>query len=117
MKPSIGIELALPRRLGDQAARIGIAGFPPRADAGWTEVDILRVILAIDRRRQQANHVHAREAAIPCQVLHFSMLCRNCFRHALHQFGYDMSQPMQLLLPHDVGHAPGWNTGCPSGDS
>ena len=85
-----GIELALPRCLRDQAARIGIAGLPPRSDAGRTEVDILRVILAIERRREQANHVHAREAAISRQILYFRILTQ-LLRHTLHQFGYDMS--------------------------
>ena len=47
-----------------------IAGFPARPDPGGAEIDVLGVVLAVDRRRQQPHDVHAGQAAIARQFAH-----------------------------------------------
>ena len=50
--------------------RVGEARLPARADPAGTEVDVLQMVLAIDRRGQQPHHVHAGQATISGQVAH-----------------------------------------------
>src|SRR5262245_54055517 len=52
-----------PRRLADHATRVLQSRLPAGADAGRAEVDVLPVVLARERRREQAHHVHGGVAA------------------------------------------------------
>ena len=51
-EPLQRIEGASPGRLGEDALRVRIACIPPPADAGRTEVDVLGMVLSLQRRRK-----------------------------------------------------------------
>ena len=94
MKPSIGSNSPSHGAFTIKPARIGIAGLPAGLDAGRAEVDVLRVVFAVDRWRQQPHDMHAGEAAIFCQILDFIAL-RSVSGMRFDQFGDDMAQPVQ----------------------
>src|SRR5580704_6458449 len=58
------IERMGPRRLLQHAHRVGVSGLPTEADAARAEIDVFRMILSRQRRRQQPHHMHAGDAAI-----------------------------------------------------
>src|SRR6516225_11466877 len=56
------IEVARPRRLSQHLYRVGVARVPTEPNASGTEVDILRMILARQRRGDETHNVHPRPA-------------------------------------------------------
>src|SRR3712207_2277035 len=101
------IKLAGPGSQFQDAAGVGIPSLPAFANAARAEVDVFGVILAIQRRRQQANHVHAGQAAISRQLLDSLGLTLR-LRQVPDELGDHMPEPMDLVLPgHMTGGAAG----------
>src|ERR1700741_1576600 len=90
------IKLTFPWGHGNNAARVNITCRVARPDAAGAEVDVFGVILAIDSWRQQPHDMHSGETAVLCETADFRRLAQ-LLRYLLHQFGYDMSKPVQLL--------------------
>src|SRR6266513_775725 len=63
------IELADPGRAIEHGLGVGITAIPALHDAGWTEVDVLGVVLAIELRRQQPHDMHPRRTAVRGEFL------------------------------------------------
>src|SRR4051812_50226781 len=53
------IDVAGPRRLGEDALGVRVTRVPACTNAGWAEVDVLGMVLALQRRCPQADHPHA----------------------------------------------------------
>ena len=95
------IEFALPCGLVERAHGGGIARLLAHADAGWTEIDVLGVVLVVESGRHQAHDVHARDSAVTLEL--FRRFAR---AHALRQqprkLGDDEAQPMRLFQAGDL---------------
>ena len=74
-------------------------------DAGRREVDVLGVVFIVEPWRQQANHMHLREAAVARQLAHLLALA-----HVVGQLRCeltdDVTHPVRLLLAADVARDP-----------
>jgi hypothetical protein len=92
------IKLTLPWGHGNNAARVSITCRAARPDSAGAEVDVFSMILAIESWRQQPHDMHSGETAVLCETPNFRCLAQ-LLRHLLYQFGYDVSKPVQLLLP------------------
>ena len=79
-------------------ARVSITCRAARPDSAGAEVDVFGMVLAIDSWRQQPHDMHSSETAILCETANFRCLAQ-LLRYLLHQFGYDVPKPVQLLLP------------------
>ena len=75
--PSIGSTGARPRRALDHPPRVRVARLPARADAGRREVDVLRMILAVELRGNQPRDVHRRAAAPRRELLRLRRVARS----------------------------------------
>jgi hypothetical protein len=95
------VKLTLPWGHGNNSARVSITGRAARPDSTGAEVDVFGVILAIDSWRQQPHDMHSGETAVLCETANFRCLAQ-LLRYVLNQFGYDMSKPVQLLLPNGM---------------
>src|SRR5262245_23863064 len=65
------VDRTLPWRALEYPLRVGVTGLPPRADAVCGEVDVFRVVLAVDRRRHEAHDMHCRTASPRRELAHF----------------------------------------------
>jgi hypothetical protein len=63
------------------------------------------MVLALQRRSEQANDVHARQTAIGGQLTN-GFVASVCFRNELRQFRNHVAKPMDLALAGDVAHGP-----------
>ena len=61
------VELALPRLARQHCLRVRVACFPTPPDSGLAEIDVLGVIVMVQLRREQLDHMHAGLAAIAQQ--------------------------------------------------
>src|SRR4051794_29455074 len=68
------VEVARPGLELEHPASVRVAGFAAPADTVGAEVDVLGVVLAFERRCQQADHVHAGQAAEAGKLLHVGFL-------------------------------------------
>jgi hypothetical protein len=99
------IELADPGRARQYRPRMRIAGVPALLDAIRAEVDVLGMGFAIELRREQAHHMHPGLAAITCQFARRSAAALG-FRQVRDKLVDDVTQPVDLLLPHDLAGDP-----------
>src|SRR5262249_45235123 len=81
--------------------RIGVTRLPATANARRAEIDVLGVVLVVEPRRKQANHVHARQATVLAQLRNARLLAF-LFRNELDQLRHDMAQLVDLALARDV---------------
>src|SRR6185369_5049400 len=95
------IDRPFPRRALQDPPGIRVAGLPAGADAVRREIDVLGVILAVERRCHEAYDVHRRAAAPGRELAHVLALAR-AFRQLLRELADDVPQMMDLLLPRDV---------------
>src|SRR5262247_1225853 len=99
------IELSLPWRPLEGAHRGPVTRLAAHGDAGWSEIDILGLVLVFETRRQEAHHMHLRHAAMAGEITHrlgFAYMVRQM----ANQLADDVAQPMSLLLPGDVACDP-----------
>ena len=87
------VKLTLPWGHGNNAARVSITCSAARPDCGGAEVDVFRMILAIDSWRQQPHNMRSGETAVLCETPNFRCLAQ-LLRYVFYQFGYDMSKPV-----------------------
>src|SRR6266545_7419885 len=97
------IAIVLPGLARERPHGVGVAGLPAAADAGRCEVDILGVVLVVEPRRQEPDHVHAREAAIGAQLLSLLALVGG---DQLDQLRHHVTQLVHLALARDVARHP-----------
>src|SRR5689334_104736 len=95
------IDRRAPRRGGEHAFRVLVARFPPRGDARGGEVDVLRVVLAVELRRDQAHDVHRRAAAPRRELLRLRTRA-HVVGQPLRELADHVAQVMDLLLACDV---------------
>jgi hypothetical protein len=68
------IELAHPRLAREHRLRVRLACFPTLPDSGLAEIDVLGVVLVVQLRREQLDHVHAGLTAQPSNSLTSGLL-------------------------------------------
>src|SRR5205085_7107914 len=95
------LDLRIPGRALDHAPRVGEAGLPARADAGRREVDVLQIVLAVERRREQAHNVHRRAATPRCELFAGRAFALGSGQ-MLGELADHMPQMVDLLLPSNV---------------
>src|SRR5258708_22234513 len=95
------VDPRVPRRALDHVPRRRVAGLPAGPDAGCGEIDVLRLILAVESRRDQPQNVHRRPAAPRGELAHLRRVA-SLFRHLLGDLADDVAQMVDLLLPGDV---------------
>ena len=95
------IDLRFPGSIGEYTARIAITGCPPAADTFAAEINILGMVFPFERRGKEPDNVHSGQATI-CR--HFAHQIRIAFAlwQAHGEFGDDMPQAVNLLLPFDL---------------
>src|SRR6476660_3450452 len=87
-----------PRRGGQHPHCVRVARLPTRAYARRREVDVLRVILAVDGGSEQAHDVHRRTATPAIQFAYCGGVAQR-FRHVFVHLADYVAQMMDLLLP------------------
>ena len=83
------------------------------ADALRREVDVLRVVLAVELRRHQPRDVHRRAAAPRRELAHFRR-APHVLGQLVRELADHVTQVVDLLLRARGGCASGSRTGCPS---
>src|SRR6266480_1996168 len=99
------IELADPGRAIEHGLGVGITAIPALHDAGWAEIDVLGVVLAIELRRQQPHDMHPRRAAVAGQFT-YRLAVAFGLRQSGGELADDMAQTMRLLLARDMAGDP-----------
>src|SRR5437899_3143251 len=99
------IDRRAPRRTLDHPPGIGVALAPPFTDPGRREVDVLRMILAVELRGNQARDVHGRSAPPRRELLRFRRVA-GLLRQLLRELADDVAQMVDLLLPRDMACRP-----------
>src|SRR5438874_430104 len=95
------VDLGLPRRALDHTLRVGDAGLPARADAAGREVDVLEVVLAVQRRREKAHDMHEGAAAPRGELAAFRAVLLFAWKLP-GELADDVAQAVDLLLARDV---------------
>src|SRR5262245_2765662 len=88
-------ELTDPRLAPERAHRVGVTCLPALTNASRREVDVLGVVLVLEPRAQQPDHVHPRVAVIPGQFL-VERVVLFVFRNVFEQLRDDMPQLVRL---------------------
>ena len=102
MKPSISSTGLAPGRILERLHRVVVARLAAPADAAGAEVDVLAVVLVIERRREQAHDMHPGQAAIGRHFAEAVVAALVVGDH-LAQLGDDVPHPVKLALALDVG--------------
>ena len=95
------VKLSLPRGLPECSHCGLIAGLSAHADSGWSEIDILGVILVFETRRQEAHDMHLRHTPVAGQLPDRVGLA-HIIGKIPNELADDVAQSMRLLLPRDV---------------
>src|SRR5690349_6009717 len=93
--------MPLPRRFLERAYSGLIACIPAHADSRRRKIDVFRVTLGVEPRRQQSHNVHLGWAPIAGELFH-SIAVARFLGYIFDKLIYDVTQLMRLLLSRDM---------------